>query len=1385
MKRFLPFNMTACLVLIAVTAGAAHAADQAMSCDGSGFCLAPKQSGKLGMTSRTEIREVAATPPSAEYRRLADETILLRPPVPASTEKNVQTVNPFDSGWHTLAEGEKADLAAKIAAVRSRGITRIEIMGYADKQHPTPETQTRYANNVLLSEARAKETAAFIKTLPEMAAVPMEIKGMGDAEPVVTCDDSQATSSAAAMKAYQACLADNRRVEVLLWYAPVVAAKTQCRNKAAGDQQLPFRISVDGEPIDPLDTSNSADLTRCTDIALEKADIQVRFDGLEVVPVLNITATPEAAVYGESVTFTPYSNYAAFIRKAELRIFAEGDSVQTTPLAVVAMDKDADKPVAWKLPAKSATLSLNYVLRVYDSKGRFDETTPKVLKLMDAHLPMADAQAKTREQLVGYGENHRGLANIPVSGGSITVNGSKLAAGSNVWVMEHAVPVDANGAFAYRQIMPAGDHKVRVVTEAKDGTKAEFSRALYIPTNDWFYVAMGDLTVGKNHVNGPVKLVTGEDSDRTNGDVYADGRAAFYLKGKVKGEWLLTASADTKEQPLQDLFSNFTSKDPRYLLRRIDPNAYYPVYGDDSTMQEDAPTQGKFYVRLEKGDSKVLWGNFQTRLNGSDLVNYSRSLYGANAEYKSEETTKFGERRAEVNGFMADPGSLASLEEFQGTGGSLYYLRSQDLVVGSERVRVEVRDRDSGIVLKTNALVYGQDYEINYIQGRIMLREPLSSINSEAGVVRTGALSGNPAYLVVGYEYVPGVSSVDSLVKGGDASYWLNDYLKLGVTGYNQDTTGAAQTLMGGNATVRYAPGTYLKLEAAKSEGAGDGALSSQNGGFNFNAIPQTTGANIDAKAYRAETGIDIGEILDDGKGKINAYAMKREDGFSSPGQLTNEGIKQAGLAASIPLGEKLLVDAKGDVKEGTTTGSIKSGELAGSYKLTPEETLTLAVRGDDRETALGAGNSNILAETGSRTDGALKLTHAPVAEDGKKAPYEVYALGQLTLDKDDGREFNNRYGAGGRYDITERLSVLGELTEGNGGLGARAGTEYRQSDRTTYYANYLMDNARTDIGYRGRSSNFTTGAKSRYTDSLSVFTEQRYQSYDTGPAGLIHAYGLDLAANDAWNFGGRFENGTLSEPSAGDTDRIAASLNAGYSRDKTKYAGTVEWRNDDNNISGERTSWLMRNAISYQVVEDWRFQGGLNFAISNSEVSSAQDADFTELNLGYAYRPVLNDRLNALLKYTYLSDSASTGQLNASRTAAASGFEQRSHVFALDAIYDLTERFALGGKVGYRFGQLRDTSVANAPWFDSQAWLAVARGDYHIVKEWDLMGELRYLNAREAEDAKFGALVGIYRHLNEHVKLGAGYNFTDFSDDLTNLDYTSQGPFVNLLGTF
>ncbi len=58
-------------------------------------------------------------------------------------------------------------------------------------------------------------------------------------------------------------------------------------------------------------------------------------------------------------------------------------------------------------------------------------------------------------------------------------------------------------------------------------------------------------------------------------------------------------------------------------------------------------------------------------------------------------------------------------------------------------------------------------------------------------------------------------------------------------------------------------------------------------------------------------------------------------------------------------------------------------------------------------------------------------------------------------------------------------------------------------------------------------------------------------------------------------------------------------------------------------------------------------------------------------------------------------------------------------------------------------------------------------------------------LDLPDLDERRSGALLTIYRYLGKHFKAGIGYNFTDFSDDLTDLSYDDHGVFFNLVGTF
>jgi hypothetical protein len=57
-------------------------------------------------------------------------------------------------------------------------------------------------------------------------------------------------------------------------------------------------------------------------------------------------------------------------------------------------------------------------------------------------------------------------------------------------------------------------------------------------------------------------------------------------------------------------------------------------------------------------------------------------------------------------------------------------------------------------------------------------------------------------------------------------------------------------------------------------------------------------------------------------------------------------------------------------------------------------------------------------------------------------------------------------------------------------------------------------------------------------------------------------------------------------------------------------------------------------------------------------------------------------------------------------------------------------------------------------------------------------------LDMTDLNEQRSGALVAVYRYVGKHFKIGAGYNFTDFSEDLTDLSFRSEGVFINMIGS-
>lgn len=255
------------------------------------------------------------------------------------------------------------------------------------------------------------------------------------------------------------------------------------------------------------------------------------------------------------------------------------------------------------------------------------------------------------------------------------------------------------------------------VITANDGgeLKSETTLVFAEPIREIIAVGLVELSGQIANLGGKLEPAF---TDEFPNSLETKARTKIFLKGRVKGDALLTFAYDSEKTRDDGLF------------RDIDPEAYYPIYGDASEKGFEAQSRSKIYIRLEKKGVSAMWGDFRSDSQGLDnLTRMRRALTGFNTR------VAVGNWLGQF--FAAETEQQTRTERIRGAGTALnYILPGAPLVPGSEVLTVEVRDKDTpGLFISETPLTRLRDYQIDFETGRLSLKAPLPSFDEDGNLV--------------------------------------------------------------------------------------------------------------------------------------------------------------------------------------------------------------------------------------------------------------------------------------------------------------------------------------------------------------------------------------------------------------------------------------------------------------------------------------------------------------------------------------------------------------------------------------------------------------------------------------------------------------------------
>jgi len=792
------------------------------------------------------------------------------------------------------------------------------------------------------------------------------------------------------------------------------------------------------------------------------------------------------------------------------------------------------------------------------------------------------------------------------------------------------------------------------------------------------------------------------------------GRSAFYFRGAVQGTYLMTLAFDSeKGRP---------GKQPP-LFRDLDPERYYPVYGDSAETTLDAPSRQRLYLRVDHQRSYLLLGDYQVD-NGSGPT--ARRLSRVNVR-KTGLQHVWEDESIRIGSHASSDSSHQQVEEFlsSGVSGPFVLAAQGPIVENSERVELLVRDRlQPNRVVSTRVLNRLVHYNLNTFTGSLMLTAPLASLDSDL----------NPQSIRIGYS-----------IETGGASYWVG-----GVAGERKLANGV---WVGAVAERDESPGQGRAIDALTLRRIIDAQTHWRTEWVTTHSDLHGSGQATGASFQHQSKQLDV---------ELSAHTSAAE--FDNPSAAVRPGQTDVLARVSYALRPDLQLrselrysGALEPTADRIRMDAIESVSTSLRHILSPEVTAEWGLHSGRSEEMM----DRTMPSLGGRLQALPDLR--PIAPAQQSARWRVLVTPNAVP------------GLGVFLESEHDLQSAARQTVG---LGAN----YAVGQKSRVYARYeaqtgLSDGA-TDA-QTGQRNIGVLGFDSAYMEGGRLYEELRVNAVNEGEAGAAaHATVQSaLGVRNTWLYSpalrltGGFEQQKtwVRRGSVHGADARTLTLAAdwpGIAAEKQAWRAGIAAELQE---GSERVSRRLTLTASNQLNPAWRILGkaDANRATQYSGVSARQEL---RLQVGLAYRPIDNDRWNTLLRYERRS-ATSTNWLHQGVRA------RHSDIWSSHINYQPKIQHQWSGRVATRITEDQWSHWAGR----YAATLLHGRWTHDVLPRWDvgLQGGT-WFDDRSRQQNLAGLEIG-YR-VGKGLWCSVGYNAIGLRDaELAGADYLDVGWYLRM----